>query len=78
MERIGAAFYGRKAAYHAALDVSLDTALLEALCRNVYASPNQPPAGALRLAAYMRQTEQLLERQDARALLRGELHFPDP
>ncbi len=78
MERIGAAFYGRKAAYDAALDASVDTALLEALGRNVYACPNEPPPTASRLAAYMRKTEQLLEQQDARALLRGELRFPDP
>lgn len=78
MERIGAAFYGRKAAYDAALDAPADAALLEALHRNVYASPNEPPAGALRLAAYMRGAEDNLERQDAQALLRGELRFPDP
>jgi cytochrome b pre-mRNA-processing protein 3 len=78
MERIGTAFYGRKAAYDAALDAAGDTALLEALNRNVYASPTEPLAGLPRLAAYMRQTEQLLEQQDARALLRGELRFPDP
>ena len=34
--------------------------------------------GVPRLAAYMRQTEHLLEQQDARALLRGELRFPAP
>ena len=78
MERIGTAFYGRKAAYDAALDVADDTALLEALHRNVYASPNDPPPGALRLAAYMREAEQSLERQEAQALLRGELRFPEP
>jgi cytochrome b pre-mRNA-processing protein 3 len=78
MERIGAAFYGRKAAYDAALDASLDPALLEALGRNVYASPSEPPPAAPRLAAYVRKTEQLLEQQDARALLRGELRFADP
>jgi cytochrome b pre-mRNA-processing protein 3 len=78
MERIGTAFYGRKAAYDTALEATADTALLEALHRNVYASPNEPPQAAARLAAYMRQTEQLLEQHDARALLRGELRFPDP
>jgi cytochrome b pre-mRNA-processing protein 3 len=78
MERIGTAFYGRKAAYDAALDASLDTGLLEALCRNVYASPNEPPPGGPRLAAYMREAERTLERQDTQALLRGELRFPSP
>ena len=78
MERIGTAFYGRKAAYDVALDATADTALLEALHRNVYASPNEPQPGALRLAAYMREAEQSLERQEAQALLRGELQFPDP
>jgi len=78
MERIGTAFYGRKAAYDATLDATSDTALLEALHRNVYASPNDPPPGALRLAAYMREAEQSLERQEAQALLRGKLRFPDP
>jgi len=78
MERIGTAFYGRKAAYDTALEATADTALLEALHRNVYASPNEPPQAAARLAAYMRQTEQLLEQQDTGALARGELRFPDP
>lgn len=78
MERIGTAFYGRKAAYDAALEATADTALLEALHRNVYASPKEPPQAVVRLAAYMRQTEQVLEQQDAQALLRGELRFPDP
>jgi cytochrome b pre-mRNA-processing protein 3 len=77
MERIGTAFYGRKAAYDAALDAS-DTGLVETIQRNVYASPSEPPRGAERLGAYMRQVEQSLERQDAPALLRGELRFPDP
>ena len=78
MERIGTAFYGRKAAYDAALGATDDTALLEALHRNVYASPDQPAPGAPRLAAYMREAEQGLERQDRQALLRGELRFPSP
>ena len=78
MEKIGAAFYGRKAAYDAALEATADTALLEALQRNVYASPKEPSQAAARLAAYMRQTEQMLGQQDAQALLRGELRFPDP
>ena len=78
MEQIGTAFYGRKAAYDAALEASADTALLEALHRNVYASPSEPPPGAPRLAAYIRETERSLERQDAQALLRCELRFPDP
>ena len=77
MERIGTAFYGRKAAYDAALAASVDIGLLEALGRNVYASPSKPPEAAARLAVYMRQAEQVLEQQEARALLRGELRFPD-
>jgi cytochrome b pre-mRNA-processing protein 3 len=81
MERIGTAFYGRKAAYDAGLDapsIAGDTALLEALCRNVYASPSEPIPGAIRLGAYMREVERTLGRQEATALLRGELQFPDP
>ncbi len=78
MERIGTAFYGRKAAYDAALEASADDGLLAALHRNVYASPSEPPPGAPRLAAYMREAERSLERQDAQALLRCELRFPEP
>ena len=78
MERIGRAFYGRKEAYDAGLDGADDTALLEALHRNVYAAPNDRTPGAIRLAAYMREAEQIMERQEAQALLRGELQFPDP
>jgi cytochrome b pre-mRNA-processing protein 3 len=80
MERIGAAFYGRKAAYDRALAATGtdDAALLDALARNVYAAPSPAPSGAGSLVAYMRQAEEMLDRQDAGALMRGELQFPRP
>ncbi|HVZ54561.1 MAG TPA: ubiquinol-cytochrome C chaperone family protein [Pseudolabrys sp.] len=77
MRRIGEAFYGRAQAYRQALAAGADEALIETITRNVYGGA--APAGAAgRLAAYMRETVQRLAAQDATALGRGEIAFPDP
>lgn len=76
MERIGAAFYGRKAAYDAALDAADDGALVEAISRNVYAS-SKPTVHAQRLAAYMRHVEGALEAWKGSEIERGKLRFPE-
>ena len=77
MRSLGEAFYGRSGAYREALAADDAKTLVETLTRNIY------PAGAApgvpeRLAAYLRQMVRDLARQDAGALERGSLRFPDP
>jgi cytochrome b pre-mRNA-processing protein 3 len=75
MRRIGAAFYGRLAAYRAALAAPGDRPLAVALERNVFGGAAAGEA-ALRLAAYTREAARRLAAQDGFA--RNELAFPDP
>jgi cytochrome b pre-mRNA-processing protein 3 len=75
MRRIGTAFYGRLAAYRAALAASDDRPLAVALERNVFGGPAAGEA-ALRLAAYTREAVRGLAAQDGFA--RSELAFPRP
>ncbi len=72
MRRVGEAYYGRAAAYDAAL-ASGDSALEEALTRNIFGEPSD---GARRLAAYVRESAAALAAQDGFST--GALHFPDP
>lgn len=74
MRRIGTAFYGRLAAYRAALAAPGDRPLAVALERNVFGGA--AGEAALRLAAYTREAARGLAAQDGFA--RGELAFPDP
>jgi cytochrome b pre-mRNA-processing protein 3 len=74
MRRIGEAFYGRQAAYCAALD-SKDPGMLEAaLVRNILGSSE----GSDKLADYARAAVRVLATQDIGELCRGALEFPDP
>jgi cytochrome b pre-mRNA-processing protein 3 len=75
MRRIGSAFYGRLAAYRAALAAPGDGPLAAALERNVFGGPAAGEA-AFRFAAYMREAARRLAAQDGFA--RGELAFPAP
>jgi cytochrome b pre-mRNA-processing protein 3 len=72
MRRVGEAYYGRAAAYDAALAAG-EGELIEALTRNIFGGPS---AGARRLAAYVRKAAAELAAQDRFAA--GALHFPDP
>ena len=74
MRRVGEAFYGRQAAYGAALAASDAGPLAAALQRNVFAGAADP-AGSTRLAAYVGAAAKLLAEQDGFA--RGKLAFPD-
>jgi len=76
MRRIGEAFYGRQAAYEAALAADAPELLVAALARNVFGS--EPGPGAARLAVYVREAVRHLAAQDGDALSRGEGGFPDP
>jgi cytochrome b pre-mRNA-processing protein 3 len=73
MQRMGEAFYGRVAAYRAALGQNDDAALTAALARNLF-DGNAP--GARRLAAYMRQALGRLSGQDG--IAEGRLDWPRP
>jgi cytochrome b pre-mRNA-processing protein 3 len=76
MQGMGAAFYGRQAAYEAAFAAAEPGALAAALARNVFGGEAGP--NAVRLAAYVRDTIHGLAAQDGAALSRGELRFPRP
>jgi cytochrome b pre-mRNA-processing protein 3 len=82
MRQIGEAFYGRQAAYRAALAASGEEALAAALQRNVYeevAPPGCAQAGcAQALAAYVREVERAFADQNADGFRHGTLSFPAP
>jgi cytochrome b pre-mRNA-processing protein 3 len=78
MHKIGEAFYGRQAAYMAALAAPDLAPLAAALARNVFGVPSGGELGAARLASYVRAAANQLAAQDSEALGRAELSFPDP
>jgi cytochrome b pre-mRNA-processing protein 3 len=76
MRRFAEAFYGRQAAYLAALAVPDGRELEKALARNIFHDAGgKSPA---RLARYARETLRRFSGQDENALLRGEIVYPDP
>jgi cytochrome b pre-mRNA-processing protein 3 len=78
MRKIGEAFYGRQAAYGAALGAPDPAPLIAALERNVFGSEPGTELGASRLATYVRAAAAQLADQAGQALGRAELYFPDP
>jgi cytochrome b pre-mRNA-processing protein 3 len=78
MRKIGAAFYGRQAAYAAALAASAPEPLIAAVQRNVFGGETGADLGAIRLATYVRVAADQLAAQEGQALSRAELAFPDP
>jgi cytochrome b pre-mRNA-processing protein 3 len=78
MRKIGEAFYGRQAAYVAALATPDPEPLIGALARDVLGAQTGAGPGAIRLAAYVRAAAGTLADQDGQALGRAELTFPDP
>ena len=77
MRRVAEAFYGRAKAYESALADDNAAALEAAVARNVFGVA-EPPLGARRLAAYMREASRRLSRQGPDALARAAPDFPDP
>jgi cytochrome b pre-mRNA-processing protein 3 len=75
MRQIGESFYGRQAAYRAALAEPDESVLVAALERNVFAGA-APPATAARLASYVREASRRLAAQAA--FDGAELPFPNP
>jgi cytochrome b pre-mRNA-processing protein 3 len=78
MRKIGEAFYGRQAAYGAALAAPDAAPLVAALKRNVFSAQAGTDLGAARLANYVRAVAGQLANQDGRAFGRAEITFPDP
>ena len=78
MQRIGEAFYGRTAAYDTALAAAQDSALAQALIRNVFAGAPQYPERAQCLAAYIKAADFQLAQQEDVELTQGRISFPDP
>ncbi len=74
MRRIGEAFYGRQAAYCAALDGEDPGTLDGALARNILGRS----VGADKLANYVRAAVRVLAAQGIAELCQGKLEFPDP
>ncbi|MFG1295966.1 ubiquinol-cytochrome C chaperone family protein [Xanthobacter variabilis] len=77
MKKIGGAFYGRAAAYDAALAAEDDILLAQALGRNILEvedAADLPHA----LAGYVRATARSLAATSFDALARGELELPAP
>ena len=75
MQRVAEAFYGRHAAYRAAIAAD-DMQFLEgALARNVFSGSGD---GAKRLADYMREAASRLAAQDAAEVIATRLAWPDP
>jgi cytochrome b pre-mRNA-processing protein 3 len=77
MQRVVGAFYGRSKVYENALASDSAAALELAVARNVFGA-TEPPLGARRLAAYIREASRKLDNQEPAALMRAELDFPDP
>jgi cytochrome b pre-mRNA-processing protein 3 len=77
MRKVAEAFYGRAKAYESALAGGSAAVLEAAVTRNVFGVV-EPPLGARRLAAYMREASRRLDEQSPDALARAELEFPDP
>ena len=76
MQAFAEAFYGRQAAYLAALEAADQRVFEKALARNIF--PAGDDAGAAQLARYARAAVTSLDAQDDGALLRGEVVFPGP
>lgn len=78
MRKMGEAFYGRAQAYQAALVAPDNTALVEALVRNIYGGTAPAADVTARLAAYVRETLKDLDVQEAATLEAGKVRLPDP
>jgi cytochrome b pre-mRNA-processing protein 3 len=77
MRRLGEAFYGRQAAYSAALGAADHAALETALARNIYGLSGVDDRAA-QLARYTRAAVEHLDTVDADALIAGNAVFPRP
>jgi cytochrome b pre-mRNA-processing protein 3 len=77
MRRFAEAFYGRRAAYLAALALADDRELEKALARYIFQGA-AGDGGASRLARYARAAVRQFQSQDDGALLHGKIIYPSP
>jgi len=77
MRSFAEAFYGRQAAYLAALGSTDERKLEKALARNIFQNAGSD-SGPRRLARYARAAFRQFAAQDENALLRGEIVYPSP
>jgi cytochrome b pre-mRNA-processing protein 3 len=77
MKKLARMFYGRAAAYGAALEQGDRQALAAALARNVRPDSSDWPASDA-LAGYVMAADKSLSGQPVDAFLAGRLHFPGP
>jgi cytochrome b pre-mRNA-processing protein 3 len=77
MRRFGEAFYGRQAAYRAALDAADERELEMAVARNIFADTGVDDRAA-RLARYARAAARQLDTEEEGALAAGKAVFPSP
>jgi cytochrome b pre-mRNA-processing protein 3 len=75
MRQFGEAFYGRQAAYGAALDAADQRALEKALARNMLGKADAPDRAAA-LARYVRAAVTRMEAEPEEALVAGKAVFP--
>jgi cytochrome b pre-mRNA-processing protein 3 len=79
VKQMARAFYGRAAAYDAALADGAAAALEDALRRNLYGTVAAPDRADLAaMAGYVRFQAQALAAQDVKAILAGRLRFAPP
>jgi len=78
MRAMGEAFYGRAAAYDAALGEAGDEALAAVLQRNLYASDPDAGRSAALLAHYVRSAAAAMAAQDAAVIASGVVEFRMP
>lgn len=69
------AFYGRAAAYDAALAEESDEALAATLERNIYAGKSAPKDAIERLGAYLRRSAKALANASDEAILANQFHW---
>jgi cytochrome b pre-mRNA-processing protein 3 len=77
MRKFGEAFYGRQAAYGAALGAAAPE-LEKALARNIFGMMAEANENAARLARYTRAAVAQLDGEAQNALLAGKVVFPGP
>lgn len=75
IKKLARMFYGRADAYGRALEAGDAEALEAALCRNVRPEEDEWPAAA-DLSAYVFQADRMMALLDQKALLAGEVHYP--
>jgi cytochrome b pre-mRNA-processing protein 3 len=78
MRRVAEAFYGRAAAYDGAIETAGEEQLAAVLARNIFPGSGARPAGAHRLARYVRGAIEDLDRQQAETFVQARIGFPDP